>query len=513
MRTDLAGRAWPARLLRDARWIDILGVTATALLIAEVVLHALDFMFFFCWSEFRLGWVYSLRWGHTLYPTPDRGPLTGLLYGPVSVLAYLPVLVCPGPVSAMTAGAVWTVCLGFGPVVWMHRVGAVRGGRAHWLGTLAFGFFAMRDLALGYSLFSPAHDVTALGLGLCSVLMLTLRPGRPGTREIAAAAVLAALATWSKPNAAFFLPGLVVYLAGMWGSGAVARFLAWALAAETVLFGLMAGAFGMRGLLFQMFAVASHHPFQISFREAARQVADFCLVPGLVVSVALACRHRFAEGPMREEASPGGRIALACLLIAVSSAPIAALGLAKLGGFLNSLSFCLYFLAAATSFTLAEGCYLLPKRARRPYWLVAAMLVAADARDTKPAAHLRQVAFDETPAARAYRFARRHPGAVYFPWNPVVASYAERRYWTTEDGIVEPELGGLKIPDATLAATLPRSPEFVAFPPYYYVLPQGSYHILRRFYTDYTQAVSVPELPGWRVFTRPSPARAKAGDR
>ncbi len=500
-------------LTPSAFWIRLMAAGALGVLAVEIVLHALGFMFDFPWSEFRLGPTYAIRLGITPYPTLDQKvPLAGLLYGPVSAIAYLPIVLLPDPVSAMVVAAVLTVVYGFGPVVGMHWLAARQGNaRGHVLGLVGFGFLSLRDPSLTYSLFSPAHDVLVLAFGMLAVLWLTWKPGPPGNRTIVLAAAFAALSTWSKPVGAFYPPALVLYLAGMWGLGRASRFLGWLAVWEFGLLLTMTGAFGARGLFFQMLGVTSRHEWSAPLGETVQTLFQRGWLFALVALGSLYYRHSRVGDSLREERSPGGRIALASLIVAACAAPIAIVGKLKFGGDSNAYSYCLYFLAASASWTLAEMCRLPSVWFRRRFAVAAMLLIGVDAAKAVREIPWSPLNLRKQPAAEAYRFARSHPGEIYFPWNPVVMAYAEHRFWTTEDGVYEPEIGKVMVPDATLAATLPPSPKYIAYPPKWIGVGSQGFYIRNRFYRDYTAPGAVAELSNWTLLARkkattPSPA-------
>jgi hypothetical protein len=95
--------------------------------------------------------------------------------------------------------------------------------------------------------------------------------------------------------------------------------------------------------------------------------------------------------------------------------------------------------------------------------------------------------------AEAFEYCERHPGKVYFPWQPLAAYLAERRVYHFELGIEDRIAAGVRIDQRNFDVYVPAAMQFVA----YKGTPAPSAFQLLKIQGN---AVPNRELPGWLVF-------------
>ncbi len=471
------------------------------------------------WDGQRLAPVFAVSRGYSLYPRAGEGPPVGYTYGPLSVLAYLPVVVAPDPTTALLGAGVLSMAYTFGPVLALLIVATPRGpGRrgAVALGFLLFAIMA-RNPSLAYSTMSPAHDAVALGLGLLSCLPLLSRE-EIGRWPLALSAGLAVLAVSAKQNAVTFLPSLSLYCLIAFGARRALVHAAWLVGLGLALSMVLARIYGGETLAYYLFRIQAglSMPYDHSRTiEMARHFAAESILPLVLIGVALSIgpatgvegnppatlRRRLARNPW----------ALPCL-VALGDAPLALMGAVKTGGDVNSMSYTTYFLASAATLLVAragarqDGSY--PEAGRRAVRAIAALACSLWIMNQAIAAPA-PIALDRARVARrlrenpnqvAFDYSKQHPGSAYFPWNSLAVLMAEGRLFATEDAIRNVPPPGAGPSYLAAGSDLPGDPEYVAFPPQYQA-GWGKYAALGH-YPRHRKPVEVPGLERFTIFGR-----------
>ncbi len=469
------------------------------------------------WDGQRLAPVFAAYRGYSLYPKAGGGPPVGYTYGPMTVLAYLPAVAASDPSGALLGAGVLTLAYTFGPVLALLLIGTRGGpGRAEGvaLGLLVFAILA-RNPALVYSTMSPAHDAVALGFGLLACLPLVARESI-GWRPLAFSAALAVLAVLAKQNALFILPSLTLSCAIAFGLRAGLAYAAF-LGGIGLVLGLgLIRVYGAGTLAHYLFGVQGAMPLVVSrIPDLTGQLVAMAILPTLLIGSALYLRSA-PGGTTRPPTTLRSRLALdpwaLPLLVGLGNLPIALVGAMKMGGDTNSMSYTLYYLAAVASMLVAEGASRgfgpSPEQGRRAVravaalactqWIVSQVVLAPTPIVLRWAVVARRLR--ENPNQVAYDYAKGHPGSAYFPWNALAVLMAEGKLYATEDAIVNnpPPGGG---PHALGSeGMLPRSPDYVAFPPHFQAA-WGKNAALGQF-PDHRRAVRVPGLEEFIVFGR-----------
>ena len=189
-------------------------------------------------------------------------------------------------------------------------------------------------------------------------------------------------------------------------------------------------------------------------------------------------------------------------LTGAALAPMAIVGGAKVGGYLNTHSVSSYFLAAAATLGLAtiartSGASGMRLLVATLALLTAERLLAPDGPRAFGATAAGVRGFGDNAQEQAYRAALALPGEIYFPWNPLATLLAEDRLDNNEIGAWNRDLAGVPIEDAQWRAHLPPRLRLLAHRP-----PAGAFTWLpapEKRLPEFTAPLALPLLPGWIV--------------
>lgn len=444
------------------------------------------------WDGLRLTPVFALTKGYPLYPSIDQGPLLSFCYGPVSALAYLPTTLATTPTQALLIAAGITLTISLLPIAWL----SFRPGGAGPLGFLAFGFAMLVSQPLSYSLFSPVHDAVALSCGMVACLLLVSPRERLPRAQLILSGIFLALGVWSKQNAIFLAPALFGYLWALRGRSDAFVYGGIVAAAGLILGVGFSIAFGFEGLKFNLLDIPSRHDIQSSWGESVlvllQHAAPFLFM--LLVATAL---HLI---PIKDRRRWLGDPAAILLLASVAMIPIALLGYRKHGGWLNTLSFSIYYLAAAILALFVPADMLSPARRRAILGIVGLLALGLGVGVSLTADTLDWKKLRDNPHEVAFRFARQNPGVVYFPWNGLSTLLADGHLDHVEDGFMSAEkMAGFAIPDAVVRAHLPRAARFIAYPPGFNETSWGNLY-MRKYLPGPEARRPVEGLRDWLIF-------------
>lgn len=495
-------------------------LTGAALPLAFAVLFCLAAvsvarMPFECWNAARLACTVGLRHGYSLYYPADSGPITGNIYGPVDALAFLPAAWAPDTVTAIYIAGTINVLFMVVPFALLLLTPCAHRQRGNAIATgaaLAFGLALLFLIPGLYSDLTYIHaDAPALGLGLTACALLVESGDRVARRgALLAAALASVLAVYTKQVEVLLPFGMVVYLALAPGGREAVRFFA-AACTFAVLFGLSFAAwFGARDMIFNMIRVPAAHPWNgpavPTLAGSLGRIAVDGLAPALVVLPGILITRRTAD---KAGLDRRGWLAsepwLMLVFAALALVPTSALGGVKVGGGFNSYH-CLYYLVAAAAFWLARWTSHAadgerPAAAMACY-LLASIVVGFCVRRVPDLGDLTRPADD--PASQAFRFARRFPGAVYFPWDPLSTLMADGRYNHFEYGVYDRVLAGFPPSAAHVRAGTPPELRFVVY--YYRVMTQQMPHYLPEFTRSY-QVENLDDFDPERTPAEQSPTR------
>jgi hypothetical protein len=485
---------------RWKQWLGACVVIAALVTFWRVVVIAVIGTLGSDWNGSRLAPSFALVYGYRLYYPADEGPILNNVYGPVAALAFLPVTILRTPTPAILAGGVLQDLFVFAPLlvfVWRACVREVVDRPLALACGLGACLLLTRYPGTAYW-FSMVHaDGPSLALGLIACTALVSRGGAPTTRALWMSATAAVLAAWAKQTAAPLPLALACALWLGYGHKVAVRYVA--MLAVT---GLTASAIFLlwcgRPMLFNMVELVSRHAW---YRPGVAGLA--ATVWALLVSIrdllvlcgaalALSFFVRPTESPLRE------RPWVAPLLAAVLLLPAGALGANKIGGEPSSFH-SVYYLIAGVAALFADLGHRAPAT-RSVAWAFCILAVLAAWQSGRCVPRPTQMGVWHNNHQRAYETALRHPGEVYFPWQPLASLLAEGQLYHFEYGMLDRYIAGFEPSPPHFQAHLPPRLRWVA--------AHARIWTLNHFFADYADT-SLPELPGWIVRTR---AESAAGD-
>ena len=418
----------------------------------------------FDWNATRIYPAFLLAGGVSPYATATSGPVTGWIYGPVMPLFYLPATLAPTLTSAVLVSGVINLLVLAGPMVLIVNDASRRAGLAlRERGAILLGLLGLLPaLPVLRSYLIWIHcDQVAIGLTLLSCWFLARFRCESSELNLGVAAVLAALAVWTKQIAVMLPLTQLLYLGGLrrdfrlfW------RYLLWLLGAGAGTSAVAVLIFGTGPLVFCLWVVPGGHRLMgwaVFLRYAWVFVSH--AGPCLALTLLLA---RFARKAPAQPAHDFQKDLLGLLLVtATGEIPMNLLAACKEGSNTNSFhALPLFFLAVFVALVAAAGWWrprIPPARAAIAAGVVAlagATLLLTDS------------AFRLTPATRleqARAIAERHLGHVYFPQNPLIVWWTERKPQPLELGLVDLSLAGFPITRVRYFESLPQDLQMVVY--------------------------------------------------
>jgi hypothetical protein len=467
------------------------------------------------WDTVRIAPVIAFAHGYPLYPTPETGALTSFCYGPVTALLYLPLAFCPTPTVAVLAGAVTSVLCFLGPVFWIcmrqRGVGPPHGvancGRhaprdePNLIGFLAFTGIVFLLPSLSYSLFSPAHDAAALGLGAMATGALCGDPAKLSLRSLVLSSLFAVLAVWAKQTMVALmlaLPLVVLVIHGPRNSGRYLGLLAMWGVASIVVFAI---AFDPTGLILNLVEIPLRHVRDKKLTDAIWFFQFELPVVAMLLVFGLVYYYSLERGPAT--AKRGGAW-LPFVIVGAMQLPAALAAYTKLGGGENAFSFSLYYLSIGSILLVLEiGTWAVAGDERYHGRVVRSVLLAACSTlvfaPVRPLKNLEDANYPD-PLAAAFQFEKKNPGRAYFPWNTLSVEMASGNVYHAEDGILSLAMAGIDLAVEQFHSHLPPHAKLLALPPNYPAY--WTNRRIQRVLPEYHRQVTLEELPGWAVYER-----------
>lgn len=464
------------------------------------------------WNAARLTPIVALNGGTALYQPLDQGPVLSTVVGPVAFLFYSPVCtLLPSTPTPLILTASGLNLLSFAVLMLglLAHFGASR--REKVLVALVLVHLALYFASLRYSLFSIHADAPALILGAAGCGILILSDGPIGWARATTAATMLAGAVWAKQTSAPLYVAALVLALNRGGIGGLLLMVAACLGCGAVVSALLILLCGFEELWTNMLMVPLRHPWmQMSLTTGEIYKTVQALGTAAKIKVVIAeCLHlvranwpifsallaAFVLGlrvtPLRTllRAKWVGFSLTALLLF-----PTAALGRTKVGGEINHESFVILFLIVAFVSWLLEAEFI--KGARS---IVVACLLAPLALCNAP----RLVEYPGWQSAHenqneaAYRYEKKYPGKMYFPWNPLTSVLNHGKVYHFDYGVFDRDIGGAEVSRRHILQGLPSHQ-----PPIASYLAHHDY-ILRKHFPNYVLLKSDPDLPNWRIYGPP----------
>jgi len=475
------------------------------------------------WNSARLAIAFAARLGFPMYAGPEAGALLGQVYGPGLAWAYLPATLFPLPSQAIYAGCLLSILYCLLPaarVLWRADTEPDLRRTLWGAGMVWLALLCAHDPALRYVTFSIHADAPALAWSAAACLLLPDKRPSGVWRGFVLSGLCAALAVWTKQTAVGILPALPAYVWLTQGGRAGGRML---LCVAGWMLGLgmaFALSFGGREMFFSMVAVPGGHPW-VAGVDNETAIAGDALARARAVASAAGQMLRFGWLPLTVlclrglflwiGAGKGGWSAAwgskqrwgLFVWVGLWMLPLGLMGRVKVGGDYNSLAYPLYFFALASGLALQE--HLVALRTLRfagRQWqaagaalllaLVTAWKVEAAGRFAPRRLATRVIKLED----QAVEYLRRHPGELYFPWQPLVHLMGEGRLRHFEDGIYAVRLAGFPVSEERFRAHVPERLRAVA------LTTESEMGVVREYLPDFTRPAPDAELRYWILLAR-----------
>jgi hypothetical protein len=305
------------------------------------------------------------------------------------------------------------------------------------------------------------------------------------------AGVFCALAAWTKQTEVALLPALFGWAWFAHGRRAAFELLASTLATTLIVAAVLACLSDPRAIWLNMVTIPWAHPRVGGWGAAWVECRDFLFYSLVLIVPALAGLLLTRANRDRTRTS----IVPLFLLVAAMELPLGIAATIKVGGDRNSMH-SVYYLAIAATLGIAQACTL-------PRWtavirgttLVAGLAVVGLA--------VRQVrsygALDMLPkrclSQEAWTFAREHPEATYFPWDPLATLMADGRMYHFEYGVQDRIFAGIEPTHAQIAKYFPAKMDGVVYP-----RVDSHQLVLNKYLPEFTQRTTTAD---WMIYRRP----------
>ena len=476
----------------------------------------------------------SILHGYKVYYMPGEGPVLASVYPPVAYLFYIPVAFPWLPITLQVmAGSCLSLMFCTLPVVFIirrHSKEAIPPS-LDWALLSMFLLCCFYFRSLYYSTTSIHADAPALGFGALSVLSLFRRDAPPTRSGLWLAALSCSLSVWAKQPMALVPLILLVLVFAFHGRACGFRFASYTFITLT-LFGVIFSCwFGPRHLFMHLVQIKMHHPwwnaeypYELNGRFGGAHglhgklmtlltafdlfLPERWLLLGLALTVP-ACYFLHVS-----PRSAGGKPPLSVIYftIAILLIPVAILTRAQVGGMKNSYSFFDYFAVIACVAFILEvrtGVILkgnasvppspLPAQAAYVFSVIICLILAISL-NFQLIRTKRYLGFvTDNPLQESEDFLRKHPGAAYFPANPLAHLDVEGVFYHESGGFFEKYLA---FGDAVLAgaeAFLPRHITYLVLSDSREALSPND--LPARFFPRYAHEVSFPNMHYWKIYT------------
>lgn len=304
-------------------------------------------------NDYRLAPTFAVFKGYKLYYGPQEGPVLSTIYGPITTLAYAPVLFSSTPMMAVRLATILSLAFLFAPMVLFFSEGRRHLGLPIYAGALALAAaLIFLSNPLSYSSVLVHADAPALAAAClacwftgwkavdapkCSALLAGMAAALSMMAKQNMVPLVPALLIWwlirSRKDALLFIAGLILSLAGIWGA-------------------VLTVSSSPAAAWFNWFQIPTHQPYSKSLLiptvdYLARQLLLYLLpVIGLLVMRV----SSLDIGNWKERLLQPSILLLwtACWLI-----PTSVLGRIKTGGSENALSPAIYFIALVCGMELS----------------------------------------------------------------------------------------------------------------------------------------------------------------
>lgn len=445
-----------------ARWLVAGEVTAASLLAARLWSFAMITPAF-DWNSARLFPAFLLAAGRSPYFPAMTGPATGWIYGPIMPLLMMPATLAPTITSAMVVAAAINLAVFLLPIALLLDDAARQcglAGRRLAIGVIGLGLLPVVP-RLEYYLCYIQSDQVAIALSLLASWLLIRHLSSGSTAALGAAATLAVLSVWTKQIAVAVPIAHVLYLAARRRDPkATWRYLQWFALTGAGVSLLMIAIFGFDPLVYNLWVVPAGNHLKAAATAWKANPLELLLeiAPSLIVAaVSWRVARRRAAGVFNRRPALRALIEL-LLILAACQLPFGLLGAAKIGGGTNSFHLAVTLYTAAALCAVAAAGTWQERIPRRDFSLVAVAAAALCMAASSVAFPLRMTPDPSLEAARVLAAPRR--GQIYFPGNPLVTWWTERKVYHLEYSLIDQAVAGYPVTKERYWAYLPPDLRF-----------------------------------------------------
>lgn len=441
--------------------------------------------------------------GVSVYQIGLKGIAFCVPYGPLTYLVYLPAALWREPQYFFLAACLISFVIYCGPLfIFCWHIRKVSKD-AFWVSLLLVNCFVL------FTFYSPslhvamslASDGPALGFAGMACAIMFFYDGRRPWLDCALTAAFTCCAIFTKQNTGALVLVLPLYSYLIWGRRTAMRLCLCLGAGALITVGLTAAVYGdLRAVYFNDVVMLSRFPlewnrFPGAVQELTEQSALLIFGLGCLMLLPGSNGRALIKDLNRKEL---GRVVIFAAM-ALFMIPASVLGRIFLGGAANALSPALYF---ALLELLTFAYVFLAERAPDArtdstvltvLFLFATVLVPLLARNFAPFS-LRS-AVRASSSEIAYRYARRHPGEIYFPFNQVSVYYAEHKFYHADWGIENLVPGKVPFSKLEILRYIPPNARYMAYPP-----DAAPKDWLQPYLSPSRKRVEVPELQDFSVF-------------
>jgi hypothetical protein len=452
-------------------------------------------------SDHRLLPLFLFGNGQSVYGDPTDTPIFSPIYAPLSFLTYFPALLFRTPTTAIYCAKIMAQLLTVGPLLWLlwRRRTQTQAGADVAIVLMGLALVAISASRVLDELTILHADAPALFFCLC-VCVLTEQFSRSlSHRLLWGVSLCCVLAPWAKqPTLAIVLVPIIALLRlRLWKA-------LWQLLRTYAIWMVLSGfvfltLFRHQRMLFWIIEVPrlEMHSVNIALIKHAIGLALSFRTIWLLLAILAVYLVLWALGA---KASSPSDIESILLFASVIGIPESVIGLAKPGGWNNTLLYFAYFafllfllwiqrLAAALHYSTSRIALFLR------LVLVALVVLAGIGiqRFLMPNVKLAWSPRDGSRETVAYEFMRKHPGEVWFSRYPLAGYLAEGKLYHCDMGFLDRVLARLPTPDSLLDKYMPNGGRVMA------CADDCSY---QRLPLTHYYRTSIPELPGWTVWER-----------
>ncbi len=416
-------------------------------------------------ADHRLAPTFALIHGYHVYYPPDAGPVLSTLYGPVTVLTYIPATIASTPTMAILIATILTLA-----IFYVATLLAIRGAA----GVIWMKWWQLFGLTVGVVwLIAPVQrtsaqihaDAPALACAAIAALFAMRKRYRFSVWENPVlSGLFGVLSIFAKQNMVPLLVALAIWFALREGWKGLAVFFVCVAVFSALMVGLTTAILGTpQAFYFNCVYVPLHQPFDkaLLFPTIAQLTVVSLAILLIPIGHILQSWVQANDGLrdfLIERRTP------LLVLIGVLMMPASIMGRMKLGGSENSLGLSLFFfvlallaeIAASRTGSLTD---LLSTNAIK-LWTVPLLIACIAVLGS--AVYKSIKAQPAGPIQHAYEYSKVHPGKVYFPQFPLVQLMSEGKLYHFSWGLTDRRNAGVPVSDAHFQANIPDNATVIA---------------------------------------------------